>query len=138
MCFGGSRLGVFAVDSWICQTSTASPAQPEVLLFVLLIMIEGATEEMRGSSEIPDLKAIAREPWLDWHISARAKWRAVDNTRSTTLAITFLSTAALLFEGWNVHMHLLPRFKPQRSRRGLRAIVRRHDHYQQGHILSRR
>jgi len=32
---GGSRLGVSAMDSGICQTSTASPAEPGGLPFVL-------------------------------------------------------------------------------------------------------
>src|SRR5208283_1286450 len=31
VCFGGSRLGVSAMDSWICQTPTASPAEPRGL-----------------------------------------------------------------------------------------------------------
>jgi predicted nucleic acid-binding protein len=32
----------------------------------------------------------------------------------------------LLSGGWNVHMHILPRFKPQRSNWRLRAVIRRH------------
>jgi hypothetical protein len=39
----------------------------------------------------------------------------------------------LLSGGWNVHMHILPRFKPQRSNWRLRAVIRRHRCRSQNH-----